>query len=108
MALHGNRAVTAGDVYAANRAGHLQLGNCGAIVTGSKELIRAQLSGTEPDPVKSALRATCLEVARRSPPLSTHCRNPNPPAGFSHAGRAGRCLTKKHVSDDAINCAVKG
>ena len=60
MALHGNGAVTAGDVYAANRAGHLQLGNCGAIVTGSKELIRAQLSGTEPDPAKIGVKGDLL------------------------------------------------
>jgi hypothetical protein len=64
MALHGNGAVTAGDVYAANRAGHLRLGNCGAIVTGSKELIRAQLSGTEPDRAKIGTPGDLLKGGR--------------------------------------------
>ena len=52
MALYGNRTVTPGDIYAWNRAGHLVLNKLGAIVTGSKERIRAQLTGTEPERAK--------------------------------------------------------
>jgi hypothetical protein len=64
MALHGTRPVTEGDIYALRRAGHLKLGSCGAIVTGSKERIRAQLIGTEPDQARVGAAGDLLTGGR--------------------------------------------
>jgi len=40
------------DVYAGRRHGHLKLGQLGALKTASREVLRAQLTGTDVDKTK--------------------------------------------------------
>jgi hypothetical protein len=48
MAAHQSK-FTAGDIYAGRRNGNMKLGQLGALKTASREVLRAQLTGTEPD-----------------------------------------------------------
>jgi len=48
MAAHQSK-FTAGDIYAGRRNGNMRLGQLGALKTASRELLRAQLTGTEPE-----------------------------------------------------------
>jgi hypothetical protein len=64
MALHRSGKATKGDVYAARRAGHLTLGGIGQNISGSKEIIRAQLTGTEPDRAKIGAPGDVLNGAQ--------------------------------------------
>jgi hypothetical protein len=64
MAFHGSAPVTPGDIYAWNRAGHITLHKLGALVTGSRELLRAQLTGVEPNPTRVGIAGDLISGAK--------------------------------------------
>jgi len=72
------KEVKPGDIYAGKRKGNIRgLGTLGAIITGSREEISAQLTGRSPDPKKvGAPGDVIIGAANIAAFLNSLCANP--------------------------------